>query len=122
PVAASLATPTKLGRDQEKFLLGLFSTTAAEMFQEGRKQELTFADACRFWGITENQHGEALDARLTRLRASLGEIDRVIGTGNATLSNGRSVSTDDLGQLCDVHAYLEERFARHLTLLRNRVA
>ena len=111
----------KLPREHEKFLQGLFGTSAVEKYTEGRKQELTFADATRFWGITENQHGEALDARLSRLRATLGELDRLLGSTGAAMSNGRHVTSEDIGQLCDLHSYLEERFARHLSLLRNRV-
>ena len=45
---------------------------------EGRKQELTFADACRFWSITENLAGPALDARLQALRTALAD-DRAHG-------------------------------------------
>ena len=42
----------KLTRDQEKFLNGLWATTAVEKFNEGRKQEITFADACSYWSST----------------------------------------------------------------------
>jgi len=108
-------------RDQEKYILGLFASSAVQKFEEGLKDELTFADACRFWGITENLHGEALTARLDRLRAILADVERLIGSGTAELSSGRSISKDDLYLLTAVHEYLEERFARHLTLLRNRV-
>jgi hypothetical protein len=111
----------RLSRDQEKLLLGLLGATAAQKVEENRKEELTFADACRFWGITENVHGEALDARLERLRSGLTELARTIGTGNAELSNGRLVSMDDLASLSQVNDYLSERFARHLSLLRNRI-
>lgn len=111
----------KISRDQEKYLLGLFSTSAVQKFEEGLKDELTFADACRFWGITENLHGEALTARLDRLRASVAELARVLGTANAELSNGRVIAREDLSLLEAVHEYLEDRFARHLNLLRNRV-
>ncbi|HJT76800.1 MAG TPA: hypothetical protein VJ739_06320 [Gemmataceae bacterium] len=110
----------KLPRDQEKFLLALLASTALEKFKEGRRQELTFADACRFWGITENLHGEVLDARLDRAQSALASVRRLIGTGSAVLSNGRSVDTDEVAQLGQVHAYLEERFNRHLTVLRSR--
>jgi hypothetical protein len=112
--------PVKLGREQERFLNSLFASSALQKFLEGRKLELTFADACRFWGITESLHGAALDARLNQFRAALADVDRQIGLGEATLSNGRSVSAADIGQLGDVHAYLEERFGRHLNLLRSR--
>jgi hypothetical protein len=116
PAAPSI----KVSRDMEKQLLPLFSSHAVQKFEEGRKDELTFAEACRFWGITENQHGEVLTARLDRTRAILADAERVIGTGNAELSNGRSISRDDLNLLVAVHEYLAERFARHLSLLRSR--
>ncbi len=37
------------------------------------------------------------------------------------MSSGRSIGADDISHLTDIHQYLEERFARHLNLLRNRV-
>jgi hypothetical protein len=110
----------RLSRDQEKFLLGLFAASAVEKFQQGLKMELTFADACKFWGITENLRGDALDARMDRFRANLADVDRFIGTSGADLSNGRSVSTDEVRQLHKVDDYLTERFSRHLSLLKAR--
>lgn len=114
------AESVKLTRDQEKFLLALLATTALQKYDEGRRHELTFADACRFWGITENLHGEALDARLEKLQEGLADLKRELGQGRAVLPGGRSIGPDEVSQVCQVHAYLEERFARHLTLLRNR--
>ena len=113
--------PSKLTREQEKFLLALLNSPAAEKHQQGLKLELTFADACRFWNISESVRGEALDARMDKLRAGLAEAERIIGPGGADLSNGRNVSADDLRLLHRVDDYLMERFSRHLTLLRNRV-
>jgi hypothetical protein len=111
-----------LPRDQDKLLQTLFASTAVRKFQDGRKQELTFADACRFWSITENLQGAALDARLAGLRASLAEVERAVGRSKTVLSDGRLLTGDDANMLCDLHLHLEDRFSRHLTLLRNRVA
>lgn len=111
----------KMPRELEKFLLGLFSSTAVEKFDENRKQELTFADACRFWNISENLHGEALDARRRRFDSQLAELKRFIGgTGETDLSNGRAVSPEDIDHITVIHEYLDERFSRHLNLLRSR--
>ena len=112
--------PLKLSKEHDKLLQGLFAASAYEKFREGRKQELTFADACRFWGITENLSSEALDARLDHLRAALAEIEQQVGLSSANLSDGHSITLDDLTQLCDIHNHLLQRFGRHLTLLRNR--
>ncbi len=111
---------SRLSRDQEKFLLGSLGSTAVHKFEEGLKNELTFGDACRFWGISENLHGSALDQKLTAQRQSLLEIERLIGQTSVELNNGRSVSREDLSLLTAVHEWLSDRFSRHLSLLRNR--
>jgi hypothetical protein len=118
--AAPVEKSVKLSREQEKFLLSLLANPAVEKYQEGLKLELTFADACKFWGISENLRGEALDSRMNRLRASLAEVERVVGSGSLDLSNGRSVGQEEVKLLHKVDDYLGDRFGRHLTLLRNR--
>lgn len=109
----------KLGREQEKLLLSMLNSSALEKFQQGLKLDLTFADACRFWGITEGQKGEALDDRIDQLREELVDLHRLIGKG-VDLSSGRHVSPEDLQLIQEVDEYLTERFGRHLTLLRAR--
>src|SRR5262245_26193292 len=39
----------RLNREQEKFLKMLFDSSAVRKFEDNRKQDLSFADACRFW-------------------------------------------------------------------------
>ncbi|MGH7171926.1 MAG: hypothetical protein ACRELF_09935 [Gemmataceae bacterium] len=121
PKVAKSNRPIKLSKEYDKLLQGLFVTSAYEKVREARQQELTFADACRFWSITENQSGEALDGRLDHLRAALAEIERQIGASSANLGDGRNITAEDTAQLCDIHGNLLQRFGRHLTLLRNRV-
>jgi hypothetical protein len=120
PEEAVETSSRKISKDQEKSLAVLLASSAFKKFQEDLKEELTFADACRFWGITDNQHGDALNGRLNRLLTTLAEFRDMLGSGNVTLSSGRSVSIDDISALNDVHEYLEGRFTRHLNLLRNR--
>src|SRR5262249_46501680 len=119
--AAGAAGPVKLSKEQEKFLQTLFASSALEKLLQGHKQDINFADASRFWGFTQNVQGEAVESRLTRVRASLADVDRLLGAGGtAVLSNGRSVSGEEVGQLCDLHTYMEEKFDRVLSLLRSR--
>jgi hypothetical protein len=112
----------KVSREQEKFLSGLWSSAAVEKFNEGRKQEITFAEACGFWGVSEAMKGETVKARLDNVHAELGSLERLLTIGDTALSNGRSVSLADVNRLDDVCRYLEERFGRHLNLLRSRAA
>ncbi len=121
PAPAPVATETvAMPRDHDKLLQTLYATSALRKYQDGHKQDLTFADACRFWSITENLAGPALDARLLAVRAALAEIERLVRKGQAVLSDGRAFGFDDANLFNDLHLYLEDRFSRHLTLLRNR--
>jgi hypothetical protein len=116
------AGPIRLDPEHDKLLQGLLASTAFDKFREARQQELKFADACRFWGITENLTGDALDERLDQVEMALAESERQIGNGRAILATGQSISGDDTGALCDLHGYLRQRFAPHLNLLRKRAA
>lgn len=120
PVRPGAKPSVKLSRDLEKFLLGALATSAAEKYQQGLKPDLTFGDACRFWGLNESQHGDVVDTRLDRFRANLAEIDHVVGATGTDLSNGRSIAPADTALLYHVDDYLKERFGRHLSLLRTR--
>jgi hypothetical protein len=110
----------KIDREMDRMLQGLFASTAFEKFRESKQHELKFADACRFWGITENLSGEALDERLDKVELALAESDRLLATGSALLSNGQRINGEDTGALCTLQGYLRQRFSPHLTLLRKR--
>jgi hypothetical protein len=114
------ASSVKLNRDQERFLLSLLDSSAVQKFEESRKSELAFADACRFWGITENMKGEALDERVEQVEKQLTEFDRLFADADAQLSSGRVISAGDVRVLTNIHRYMEGRFDRHLNLLRAR--
>jgi hypothetical protein len=109
-----------LSREQDKLLLQLLGATAIEKHDDDRRDELKFGDACRFWGISEDMQGEALDSQLRRIRTTLRDLSGQIGPEGWELSNGRSITDEDIDHLMQVHDYLEERFARHLNLWRTR--
>ena len=110
----------RLSRDQEKFVQGMLDSSAVQKFEENRKGELTFADACRFWGINENTKGDALDARLSQTSSQLAELDRLLADNDAELSNNRVFNAGEVRFLTNVHRHMEDRFDRHLNLLRSR--
>jgi hypothetical protein len=110
----------KLNRDMEKFVLSMLDSSAVQKFEENRKGDLTFADACRFWAISENMKGDALDARIQQVEKCLTDLDRILADANAELSTGRELSGGDARNLTHIHRYMEDRFERHLNLLRSR--
>jgi hypothetical protein len=112
----------RLPRDLERFVIGLFDSSAVQKFEENRKAELTFADACRFWGITENMKGEQLDEKLGAVQRNLAELDRFFADTDAELTSGRVLGAGDIRVLTNIHRHMEDRFERHLNLLRSRAA
>jgi hypothetical protein len=109
----------RLSREQDLLLQGLLASQAFQKMRQGRQAEWTFSEACRFWSMGERT-GSAVDSRLDELQAHLAEIERILGAGEQPLGNGRQATGKEAGLLCDLHAQLEQRFARHLNLLRNR--
>ena len=110
----------RLGRDLERFLVSLLDSTAVQKFEENRKADLTFADACRFWGITENMKGEQLDEKLSLVQKNLAILDRTFAESDVELSSGRVLTAGDIRNLTNIHRHMEDRFERHLNLLRSR--
>lgn len=110
----------RLTRDQERFVQGLMDSSAYQKFEENRKGDLTFADACRFWAVTENMKGELLDGRISQVQAGLAELDRLFAEGDTLLSGGRPITAGDIRVLTNIHRYMEDKFERHLNLLRTR--
>jgi hypothetical protein len=117
---AEAAPTVRLKSDQERRLVNLLDSTAMQKVGEGRKNELTFADACRFWNVTENMRGDALDDRFDQFDKEMQELERILAVNEIELSNGRMVSPADVRVLGNVHGYMEDRFSRHLNLLRSR--
>jgi hypothetical protein len=117
---APASSTVRLSREQEKFLIALLDTSAVQKFEENRKSELTFADACRFWSITENMRGDQLDAKLKQFEQTLMELDRALANGDAEVTGGRVMTSGDLRVVSNIHRYMEDRFGRHLNLLRSR--
>src|ERR1043166_4668265 len=102
----------RFNRDQEKFVIGLLESSAVQKFEENRKGELTFADACRFWGITENTKGDSLDTRMDFFHDTLTSLDRLFADADAELSNGRHIDAGDIRVVTNIHRYMEDRFDR----------
>ncbi len=117
---APAGSTTRLGREHERFLKVLFDSSAVQKFEDNRKHELSFADACRFWGVTENMKGDQLDKRLEEMDQTLAELDRVLADVDAESGGGRVVTAGDIRVMTNIHRYMEDRFERHLNLLRKR--
>ncbi len=112
----------RMSREHERFLKVLFDSSAVQKFEDNRKHELSFADACRFWSITENMKGELLDEKLEDMNTTLAELDRILADVDAEMSGGRVVTAGAIRVMTNIHRYMQDRFERHLNLLRSRTS
>lgn len=119
PPLTSRRSVPQLTREQDLLLQGLFASAIYAKHRQGRDTEWTFSEACRFWSIGDRL-GSAVDARLDEMQKLLTEIEGVLAGGSQTLGNGREVTGKEASTLADLHHQLEQRFGRHLNLLRNR--
>jgi hypothetical protein len=111
-----------MSREHERFLKVLFDSSAVQKFEDNRKHELSFADACRFWSISENMKGELLDEKLEDVDTTLAELDRILADVDAEMSGGRVVTAGEIRVMTNIHRYMQDRFERHLNLLRSRTS
>jgi hypothetical protein len=109
-----------LSGEQETFLIAVLGVPAVQKFRSGTRAEITFPDACRFWTLTDGVTGDEVDRALDRFRLLVREIESRIGFGQADLSNGQRITADEIEVLSDLDSYLDDRFTRHLMLLRGR--
>ena len=100
----------RMSREHERFLKVLFDSSAVQKFEDNRKHELSFADACRFWSITENMKGELLDEKLEDMNTTLAELDRILADVDAEMSGGRVVTAGEIRVMTNIHRYMQDRF------------
>jgi hypothetical protein len=110
----------RMNREHERFLKSLFDSSAVQKFEDNRKHDVVFADATRFWNVTENMKGEQLDDKLEEMDQTLAELDRVLADNDAEMTGGRVVTAGDIRVLTNIHRFMEDKFERHLNLLRSR--
>ncbi|MFM8932990.1 MAG: hypothetical protein ACKOS8_14075, partial [Gemmataceae bacterium] len=101
-------------------LVRLLDSEALYKHLEDRKQDIAFGDSLQFWGLPEKAKADEIDTQLVVVRRQLDESRGKLEKSSLILTNGRSISKDDVDLLTQLHAYLQERFARHLNLMRQR--
>ncbi|MFQ3649276.1 MAG: hypothetical protein SNJ75_03005 [Gemmataceae bacterium] len=122
PLTSKRAAPVdRLPKEIDILLQSLLCSSVLAKLRQGRQEEWTFAEACRFWGLGDRT-GNAVDSRLDEIQSQLVQAEKTLANGPQTLGNGVEVSAAQAGQLADLHHQLEQRFHRHLNLLRSRAS
>lgn len=114
--------PPALNALQEGCLERIWDSTAWRKYEDGDRYNITFVDACNFWGLGFAPKGKTIDIALHKeftnpLEAILTKLE---GAAEVVTSAGRSLTTADLDKILQLDAYLQQQYLKHLKLLRAR--
>lgn len=110
----------KVPKDLEQQLTGLLNSRVVRLFKTGMKREITYKDACNFWGLADSIHGPALDETVAKIPSLLEQVEKLLIGESVELSDGMVASAEELKTLGAVHRFLQEQFSRHLAQQRDR--
>jgi hypothetical protein len=111
-----------LAREQIEFIRRLFDSRASTKFRAGQREEVSFFDACGFWGISAGSNAKDLWSKFA-------DIKRILAVADATFSSRDAVrikhgsgefAAGDVRALRETHAFLQERFKSEIDHIEAR--
>jgi len=110
-----------LAREVEQEIKRLFASKATEKYRNGRIGDLTFHDACSFWGISPRSSAIELNGRIANFNGLLEAARKAIQGKIVSFEHGGQVYSDhDLDQLLEVHSELLKKFHTEIMVIRER--
>ena len=96
----------------DRALRRLFDSRASIKFRSGRREEISFFDACLFWRINAGSNAKERRSRFADITTILAEPDATFSSRNAVRIKLRT--------LREIHAFLQERFASEINYINRR--
>ena len=110
-----------LSRETKQQLKRLFASKAVEKFRNKQIEDITFYDACAFWGISPRSSAIELQGRIANLEKVVeSAIKDAEGRMLTFEHGGRAYSDKDLNVLVKVHEWLLEKFSEQMKVIRKR--
>jgi len=122
-ITREIVPEAAVASELERFVLALLESKAVRKFSEDRKADITFVDACQFWGLTElteRGSGDRIDELLSAVVNNLRELNRVCTDASVLPESRRTLTPAEIRLLWNTFFYLEQHFQRHLDLVRRR--
>ena len=111
-----------LAREQVEFIRKLFESRAAVKFRAGQHADISFFDACGFWGISAGSNAKDLWGRFA-------DIDQILSVAEASLSSREAVQfkhgsglfvLEDVKVLIATHSFLRDQFKTEIEHIKAR--
>lgn len=111
-----------LAREKIEQIRHLFESKAAQKMRSGNMEDISFFDACGFWGISARSSAKELWSRFAHLEAVLDTAQEALGSRSVVNSKHGAIpyTAKDLKGLHDLHESLEEKFAKEIEIIKKR--
>lgn len=110
-----------ISRETQTEIERLLATRAAQKFDNGLGDEITFHDACLFWGISPRSSAIDLKGSLANVKALIESLEASLRDGGTQLkSGGEPVRRDAIQLLHGVHQSMLAAFQEELAVISKR--
>ena len=111
-----------LARERIEQLRRLFDSKAARKVRADELADVSFFDACGFWGINARSGAKDLWSRFAHVEALLDATAQLVGSGETGTPRHGAIpyTADDLRRLRGVHDALRERFSKEIDVIKGR--
>jgi hypothetical protein len=110
-----------LSRNTVKEIKRLLSSRAVGKTRNDRSSEITFYDACAFWGITPRSTSIELEGRLANFEKIIAtSFSSLRGEEKSFVHGGIPIGSNDLEMLRNVHKDLLARFQNEINIINKR--
>jgi hypothetical protein len=110
----------RLTKELERFLERITGSQAIIRFRTGMKQNITFRDACDFWGVQDRANVEGVQDAARKFPGIIAQIEQLFEDDKLQLSSGRRISIQEVHALSDLHTFLLDQFSRHMNMTKPR--
>jgi len=111
-----------LHRELQIALRRLMSSRALEKYRDGRKEEISFHDACAFWRISPRSVSIELEGRMNDLLSVIAAAEAASGDKTVAFEHdGSAFSPQELALLRELHSFLVRLFSKEIEIIRKRI-
>lgn len=110
-----------LAREQVDFIRRLFDSRAATKFRASQREDISFFDACGFWGISSGSNAKDLWCRFAEIETILAAAGESLASRDTVrLKHGADFAAQDVKALKDAHIFLQDRFKSEIDHIKAR--
>jgi len=108
----SSAEKWAIARDRIDFIRKLFDSRASTKFRAGHREDISFFDACGFWGISASSNAKDIWSRFADIKTTLATASESLTSRDAVRfkHGAEEFTAEDVEALRNIHAFLQERF------------